>query len=167
MSKRRSHGDGGLHWDEGRQRWIASVTVGYDDRGKRIVCKRSGKTKAEAKNKLKEIIRDNDDGMLTSAAHYTVGDAVTYWLYHGLGGRQGQTTDGYRTYAATHIIPALGRIELRELTVEQVERFLSRKSKQLSTRSLRILHSMLSRSVRHAQKRDKQGYSGRQSVTRS
>jgi hypothetical protein len=29
MTKRRSRGDGGLHWDEARQRWIASVTIGY------------------------------------------------------------------------------------------------------------------------------------------
>ena len=33
MTKRRSRGDGGLFWDERRQRWIASVTVGYDGRG--------------------------------------------------------------------------------------------------------------------------------------
>jgi hypothetical protein len=32
MTKRRSRGDGGLFWDERRQRWIASVTVGYDGR---------------------------------------------------------------------------------------------------------------------------------------
>ena len=29
MTKRRARGDGGLHWDEKRHRWIASVTVGY------------------------------------------------------------------------------------------------------------------------------------------
>ena len=45
MTKRRSRGDGGLHWDEARQRWIASVTVGYTPAGKRIVRKANGKTK--------------------------------------------------------------------------------------------------------------------------
>ena len=37
MTTRRSHGDGGLHWDETRQRWIATVTIGYTPTGKRIV----------------------------------------------------------------------------------------------------------------------------------
>ena len=34
MSTRRSRGEGGLHWDESRQRWIATVTLGFDARGK-------------------------------------------------------------------------------------------------------------------------------------
>ncbi len=37
VTTRRSHGDGGLHWDETRQRWIATVTTGYTPTGKRIV----------------------------------------------------------------------------------------------------------------------------------
>ncbi|MDX6765113.1 site-specific integrase, partial [Streptomyces sp. F8] len=63
MTKRRSRGDGGLHWDEKRQRWIATATLGFDARGKRVVRKGSGKTKTEAKNKLKEVLRDHEDGL--------------------------------------------------------------------------------------------------------
>jgi hypothetical protein len=51
-------------------------------------------------------------------------------------------------------IPALGKRKLRELTVEDVEKLLSDKSAVLSTRSLRIIHPILSRSVRRAQVRD-------------
>ena len=155
MTTRRSRGDGGLHWDEGRQRWIATVTIGYDGRGKRITRKASGKTKTEAKDKLREIQRDYEDGLTAKAAAYSVADAVNYWLAYGLGGRDPHTVDMYRTYTNTHIIPALGRRKLRELTVEDVEKLLAEKSAILSTRSLRILHSILSRSVRHAQVRDK------------
>lgn len=53
MTKRRSRGDGGLHWDEKRQRWIATANLGFGPSGKRIVKRGSGKTKTEAKNKLK------------------------------------------------------------------------------------------------------------------
>jgi len=49
----------------------------------------------------------------------------------------------------------LGRRKLGELTVEDVDKLLAQKSAVLSTRSLKILHSILSRSVRHAQVRDK------------
>lgn len=140
---------------EARQRWIASVTVGYDDRGKRVFRRASGRTKTEAKDKLKEIQRAYDDGMVTAATGYTVGDAVTYWLAYGLNGRDPHTVEMYRTYAETHIIPAIGKRKLRELTVEDVEKLLAEKSAILSTRSLRIIHSILSRAVRKAQVRDK------------
>jgi integrase len=155
MTKRRSRGDSGLFWDEKRQRWIASVTVGYDGRGKRVFRRASGRTKTEAKDKLKEIQRAYDDGMVTAATGYTVGDAVTYWLAYGLNGRDPHTVEMYRTYAETHIIPAIGKRKLRELTVEDVEKLLAEKSAILSTRSLRIIHSILSRAVRKAQVRDK------------
>jgi integrase len=155
MTQRRSRGDGGLSWDERRQRWIVVITVGYDGRGKRIVRRASGKTKTEAKEKLKEIQRAYDDGMVMAATGYTVGDAVTYWLAYGLSGRDSHTIEMYRTYAETHIIPVLGKRKLRELTVEDVEKLLTDKSSDLSTRSLRIIHSILCRAVNKAQVRDK------------
>lgn len=90
MTARRSPGDGGLHGDEARQRWIASATVGFTPAGKRIVRRGSGRTKTEAKAKLKEILRDRDDGVAVVASRaYTVGQAVEDWLEHGLGGRDG------------------------------------------------------------------------------
>jgi hypothetical protein len=88
MTARRSRGDGGLHWDETRQRWIASVTVGYTPAGKRIVKRGSGRTKTEAKNKLKELVRDHDDGLTASQHGYTVADAVNDWLNYGLAARE-------------------------------------------------------------------------------
>ncbi|MFD1047367.1 hypothetical protein ACFQ1S_18370, partial [Kibdelosporangium lantanae] len=39
------------------------ATVGWTPAGKRVVKSASGKTKTEAKNKLKEILRDYDDGL--------------------------------------------------------------------------------------------------------
>ena len=127
MTKRRSRGDGGLHWDESRQRWIATITVGYDGRGYEVR-KASGKTKTEAQDKLKELRRDYDDGLMTTASRYTVGAAVTYWLDYGLSGRRPQTVAMYRVYAHTHIIPALGKRALRDVTAEDVEKLLAEKS---------------------------------------
>ena len=60
---KRANGEGGLHWDDSRQRWIATVTVGYDGRGKRIVRKASGRTKTEAKTRLRELVHDREDGL--------------------------------------------------------------------------------------------------------
>ncbi|WP_218001694.1 hypothetical protein [Microtetraspora malaysiensis] len=155
MTARRSRGDGGLHWDEQRQRWIASVTVGYAPDGKRIVRKASGKTKTEAKAKLKEILRDHDDGLASGPANFTVADAVTSWLTYGLQGRDTETVANYRILSDKHIIPALGARKLRDLNAEDVDRWLMGKARTHSTRTVRLLHSCLNRAVQFAQARDK------------
>jgi phosphoribosylaminoimidazole carboxylase (NCAIR synthetase) len=72
VTKRRAYGDGGLYWNERRQRWIATVTVGYDGRGKRMVKTGSGRTKTEAKQKLREQLRDHEDGLALGRDDYTV-----------------------------------------------------------------------------------------------
>jgi integrase len=57
--------------------------------------------------------------------------------------------------AAKHIIPELGARKLRELSADDVDTWLSRKAKQVSTRTLQELRSILKRSVARAQARDK------------
>lgn len=155
MAKRRSRGDGGLHWDEKRQRWIATVTIGYDARGKRITRKASAKTKTEAKDKLKEMVRDLDDGLPIPSDGYTVADAVRAWLASGLRGRDQDTIGNYTCLADKHIIKSIGLKALRQLSAEDVDRWLSAEAEKVSTRTLRLLHSILARSIRHAQARDK------------
>jgi hypothetical protein len=155
MTERRSRGDGGLHWDESRQRWIASVTVGYTPAGKRIVKKASGRTKTTALKKLKEIVRDYEDGLLVSSTGHTVADAVRNRLEFGLNGRGSATVDKYTILANKHIIPALGARKLVDLTADDVDRWLAGKPKELSTRTLRELRSILVRAVTRAQASDK------------
>src|SRR5450755_86502 len=150
MTQRRGRGEGGLHWNEGRQRWIATVTVGYDSRGKRITRKGSAKTKTEAKDKLNEMVRDLDDGLPIPTSGYTVADAVRAWLDYGLTGRDKDTIANYTCLADTHIIKSVGTKTLRQLSAEDVDKWLSVTSGNVSTRTLRLLHSILARSIRHA-----------------
>jgi integrase len=131
------------------------VTVGYDSRGKRITRKASAKTKTEAKDKLKEMVRDLDDGLPIPANGYTVADAVNAWLHYGLRGRDAGTIGKYICLARTHIIESVGAKSLRQLSAEDVDKWLSSASGEVSTRTLRLLHSILARSIRHAQARDK------------
>ncbi|MFC0546648.1 site-specific integrase [Kutzneria chonburiensis] len=155
MTKRRSRGDGGLHWDENRKRWIATVTVGFDGRGKRITKRASGRTKTEAKNKLDAIMRDVKDGLAIEPHNYTVADAVNNWLQYGLNGRDKQTVATCRILAETHVVPALGALKLHKLSADDVDEWLADKAKTLSTRTLRDLRSVLLRAVKRAQARDK------------
>jgi integrase len=155
MTSRRSRGEGGLRWEEARQRWVATVTVGYDARGKRIIRKRTATTKTAAKDLLKNMVRDLDDGHVIAPHNYTVAEAVRYWLEFGLSGRSARTAENYRFLAEGHIVPALGRRQLRDLSVDDIDRWLAKEAKQVSTRTLRLLHSILNRSVKRAQVREK------------
>jgi hypothetical protein len=140
MASRRSRGDGGLSWDGKRQRWIASLTVGYTPSGKRIVKRGRGRTKTEAQRKLRAIIRDYEDGQITSSSGYTVAQAVRDWLEFGMPGRRDSTITKCTILADTHVIPALGGRKLGELSADDVDRWLADKAKTLSTDTLRILH---------------------------
>ena len=129
MTTRRARGEGGLHWDKSRQRWIATVTVGYTPAGKRVVCKGSGKTKTEARTKLREKIRDYEDGLAIAEHHCTVTEAVTDWLTYGLNGQSDRTREKCEILYRTHIIPALGARKLRELRAQDVDRWLADKAR--------------------------------------
>ncbi|MFI6814741.1 tyrosine recombinase XerC [Nonomuraea sp. NPDC050328] len=155
MPKQRAHGDGGLYWSESRQRWIAEVTVGYTPTGRRITRKAAGRTKTEAKSKLKEMIRDCDDGLAVASGHETVASAVRDWLAFGLAGRSVSTINTKRVLAEKHIIPHLGARKLRKLTADEVDRWLALMAQTVSTRTLQELRSILKRSLIRAQARDK------------
>jgi integrase len=154
MTKRRSRGDGGLHWDEARQRWIASVTVGYTPAGKRIVRKASGKTKTEAHTALRAKIREYEDGLSQAQKGYTVAQAVEDWLTYGLNGRAPITVSKNR-YLCKHIISGLGARKLRDLTATDVDRWLLQLAKNLSTSTLQRVYECLDRVVTRAMARDK------------
>ncbi|MBB2934143.1 hypothetical protein FHX82_001163 [Amycolatopsis bartoniae] len=155
MAKRRSKGDGGIRWFETRQRWIAEITVGYTASGKRKVKTATAGTKTWAEEKLKELIRDLDDGVPIADHAYTVGQAVEDWMTYGLSGRDEDTIKTYRYQVDRHINPHIGARKLRELAAEEVEKWLADRATVLSTRTLRMLHSILNRSVKRAMKRDK------------
>ena len=153
-ASRRARGEGTLFWHEGRQRWIASTTVGYDGRGKRVTRSASGRTKTEAKNKLRVMLRDQEDGVQTAPGEVTVKQAVEDWLAFGLPRRS--VADGGQVSVAerTHIVPQLGARRLRDLSAAEVDRWLAGLTGSLSTRSIRETRSVLSRAINRAMARD-------------
>ncbi|GAA4986691.1 hypothetical protein GCM10023257_28030 [Streptomyces hyderabadensis] len=115
----------------------------------------SGKTKTEAKNELKEVLRDHEDGLAIAPTGYTVADAVNDWLAYGLAGRDEGTVEACTILSRNHVIPALGARKLRDLSAEDVDRWLATKAKTLNRRTLQGVHSCQNRSVKRAMARDK------------
>jgi integrase len=152
---KRAHGEGTIYWHEGRQRWAILVTLGYDPTGKRVRKYAYGRTKTEARSKLRELLRDAEDGVLIANDRCTVEDAVRDWLDNGLGKAEESTRKKNQHLAQTHIIPLLGARRLRELTVADVDKWLAGRAKVVSTSTLRMIHSAWNRSIKRAMAQDK------------
>jgi integrase len=155
MAARRSRGDGGVHFSERRQRWIATAHVGFSASGRRIVKRASGKTRTEAKNRLREIIRDLDDGLGVQGHKFAVEDALRDWLAHGLSGRDPGTIATHRHLIEGHLIPGLGRRRLRELSADDVDRWLAEEATKVSTSTLSKMLSILRRAIKRQMSRDR------------
>ncbi len=155
MTARRGRGEGGLHWDAQRERWIATASLGIDPSGRRVIKRGSGRTKTQARAKLKEVLRDYEDGLAIAPADYTVAHAVNDWLAYGLPGRDKATLTANQILCRTHVIPALGARKLRDLSADDVDRWLAEKAKTHSTRTLQGLRSCLNRAINRAMARDK------------
>ena len=53
---RREHGDDGIHWDNVNKCYQGTISLGYDDAGKRLRRTVRGKTKAEVKEKVDNLL---------------------------------------------------------------------------------------------------------------
>ena len=83
--------------------------------------KASGRTKTEAKNKLRDMLRDQADGLPIAAHAYTVAQAVEDWLTYGPANRDPATQKTNRHLCESHVIPLLGARKLRDLTAPEVD----------------------------------------------
>ncbi|WP_343948212.1 site-specific integrase [Nonomuraea longicatena] len=128
-----------------------SLGVGLD--GKRQRVKRKGRTEKEVAKKLAQVVKDLETGIVSSET-YTVEKAVDDWLATGLRGRAASTINKLRTLADTHLIPALGKAKLKRLRARDVDEWLDGLTGRLATSTLRTVHSILKRAIRHAQARD-------------
>lgn len=151
-ARRRAPGEDGIYFDASKNRYVGAVSLGHGGDGKRIRRKVSGRTKAEVRQKLKELHSDIDSGLHTPAG-YTVRNAVDDWLADGLSGRAERTLTLYRD-GVQPLVDRIGSKELRLLTAKDVRAALADLSDQLSTRSLQIAHNCLVRAIRHAEASD-------------
>ena len=128
--------EGSLYYRADRRAWVAQVTL-TDNAGKRIqklsyvqVDRKTKNPPDEAIRALEELKKLKTDGGLTTTIS-TVGELMEEWLAT-LRVRDEQQSDGlarrtfeqYRDISHTHIIPALGRAKLRDLTKTSVEKWL-------------------------------------------
>lgn len=137
--------------------YTGALSLGFGPDGKRKRLKRKGRTKAEVKNKLREAVEELDRGVKTDRKYF-VRDAVEDWLTaFARSGKSPKTQEVYRSLADHQLIPFIGRTRLKELTADDVEKWLNGRAEHLTSSSLSIVHSILKRSIRRAERHDRIG----------
>src|SRR5262245_46702137 len=117
---RRGRGEGGV-FQRGDGLWVASVSLGYDEHGKRRRLVGYGATKAEALEKLDEKKSKTRQGIVVDADRLTVKEFLDRWLSL-VKPKVGATTyDRYEQHVRLHLVPCLGRIKLAKLAPLHVE----------------------------------------------
>ena len=77
------------------------------------------------------------------------------FLDQGMKGKSPETVSNYRSLAGHHLIPYLGAARLKKLTADELDTWMDDRAEELSSRTLRLIHQILERAIRHAQARDK------------
>lgn len=122
-------------------RWEARYSVTVDDR--RVQRSVYGTSRAAVAAKLREALNAVQAGeTVGSARQPTVGEFLNDWLASRRRLRP-TTLRTYRLYAERHIIPSLGRVRLRDLTPQQVDRWLVERMRSVSPRTARQLRAIL------------------------
>jgi integrase len=149
--RRRERGDDGISWDKVNKCYVGTISLGYDDTGKRQRRFARGKTKQEVKEKLDKLHDEIKVGIHTPAT-YTVKQCVVDWL-DSLE-LDPHTMATYRGQAEKWIYPKVGARKLADFKATDADRFFRDVAKVLGKSSLVKIKSTLVRSVRRAQRYD-------------
>lgn len=126
--RRRGNSEGSI-FRRADGRWVASITIGYNDRGLQERKDYYAKSRAEVVFKLDEAKKKLAEGRPLSPEKQTVAQFLNRWLADVV--HQSVSPKTHRTYSdliSKHISPALGRIDLQKLDPQHVQHFLNIKS---------------------------------------
>ena len=115
--------------------------------------------KSDAQKKLNELLVNLEKGIYTPPGRLTVGEHLHNWLEGYVKTNCSQRTlDGYQSIIETHLIPALGHIQLKHLHPQAIQSYYGKACERLSSRTVHHHHRVLSQSLKYAVR---QGYLGR------
>jgi integrase len=149
--KRRGQGEDSIYWDSSKNRYVGAVSLGFSPSGTRIRRKVTGRTKADVRDKLRQLRQEVDSGLRLSRS-YTVSAALDDWLAHGLDDVSARTVTLYRDTIAPALRQQLGTVALRNLTARDVQNALTALASRMSTRTVQISRNVLVRAIRDAER---------------
>lgn len=151
MARKRGSGEGSIYRrDDGV--WVASVTLGRDDAGRRRRRVVYSASQAEAVEKLGALRTERMDGTLTEPSKLRLGEYLDRWLQDHARMRVRPTTLGiYESLVRVHVKPHLGGVALAKLAPAHVQGLLgSLERGGVSPRLRQMVRAMLSVALKQA-----------------
>lgn len=135
-------------------RWVGSVSLGFDQHGKRIRKVVYGKTQKEVNDKLDDLKQQRKQGAKSIVGKDTLAAYLTRWLDDDVAiNRDEKTLQEYEGTVRLYITPFIGSIKLTKLTGEDLVGWqgkLARKkfTANMRLRSIRVLRNGLNKAVK-------------------
>jgi integrase len=135
-------------------RWVGSVSLGFDQHGKRIRKVVYGKTQKEVNDKLDDLKQQRKQGAKSIVGKDTVEGYLQRWLDDDVAiNRDEKTFQEYEGTVRLYITPFIGSIKLTKLTGEDLVGWqgkLARKkfTANMRLRSIRVLRNGLNKAVK-------------------
>jgi len=145
---------------KGKSSWQIQVYAGTGPDGK---YRRHFETvrgrKSDAQKRLNELLVSMEKGIYTLPGRLTVAEHLHNWLEGYVKTNCSQRTlDSHQSIIETHLIPALGQVQLKHLHPQAIQSYYGKACERLSPRSVHYHHRVLSQSLKYAVR---QGYLGR------
>jgi integrase len=142
MSKRRSHGDGGID-----QRGENSWRLRYRVNGKRYSKAFRG-TLSEARKELRALVRSGDTGEHVEPDKITLAQWADRWIAAGAPGRSQKkagrrTVERYSQLLRCHVTPTLGGRRLQQLQAAEIDALYIAMAAKLKPRTAHHVHVVL------------------------
>jgi integrase len=149
MAKRRGNGEGSIY-KRNDGRWVGQYLVHTSEGPKYRYL--YGKTRREVDSKLTRAKADRDGGLIFDSGKLTLAEYMDRWLRDSARNRlRPKTYKDYEGLTRVHIVPALGRIKLKNLTSLQVQQFYATKLESgLSKRTVEYIHTVLHSALKQA-----------------
>jgi integrase len=153
LPKRSANGEGSIFKPSCGDRWVASLTVGWDPEGRRRRIRHSAKTRREVADWLAARLAERQKGLLVEPGRQSVASFLSGWLEDWVAVSVGPRT--FETYAGicrNHVIPAIGKVLLAKLTPQHLQRLYRQKLDAGHSRTAQLCHAVLYRALGHAVK---------------
>ncbi len=142
--QRRGAGEGSIYQRRSDGRWVASIALGPGPDGKPRYWRAYRQTRREAADALAAALVAHQQDHLVLPQRRTVAEYLEWWLATAGPTIAPRTREHYQHIVRQHLIPMLGRHQLRRLRPEHVQALLAQKlASGLSAQTVKHIHSRL------------------------
>jgi len=150
MSRGRNANGEGSVWLRKDGRWCAGAYLPAVTGGRRRIVV-YGKSRQEAKAKLRELLDKAQRQIPATPASLTLAEYLAEWLTHVRQHVRASTWAGYESNVRLHLVPRIGRKKLARLSVRDVRLMVdAMRTDGRNARSIQYVHATLRAALEHA-----------------